>query len=158
MRLVVIWTMWPLPRFSISAIASCVMWKNPARLTPSTAAYSASLYCVKGFAMKTPALLMSVSIRLDERCADALRCAGDDGNFPFTAHARLLHPSESRNSGADALNMGLSVRMQQPAKIGFQLSVGAMSDRRLRPRRGQRPAGEAFTDEDRLFHLTAVVS
>src|SRR4029077_12194260 len=28
-RLVVIWTMWPLPRFSISAIASCVMWKNP---------------------------------------------------------------------------------------------------------------------------------
>ncbi len=58
-----IWTMWPLPRFSISAIASCVMWKNPARLTPSTAAYSASLYCVKGFAMKTPALLMSVSIR-----------------------------------------------------------------------------------------------
>ena len=34
----------------------------------------------------------ATAIRLDERCANALRCAGDDGNFLFTAHARLLHP------------------------------------------------------------------
>src|SRR6266478_2398777 len=35
-RLVVICTTWPLCRFSISAMASCVMWKKPVRLTPST--------------------------------------------------------------------------------------------------------------------------
>ena len=28
-KLVVIWTTWPLPCFSISATASCVIWKNP---------------------------------------------------------------------------------------------------------------------------------
>ena len=28
-------TMWPPPCFSISATARCVMWKKPARLTPS---------------------------------------------------------------------------------------------------------------------------
>ena len=42
-RLVVIWTTWPPPRFSISAMASCVMWKKPARLTPMMAAKSASV-------------------------------------------------------------------------------------------------------------------
>ena len=50
----------------------------------------------------------ATAIPLDERCADALRCASDDGNFPFTAHDRLLHPSESRNSGIDAHKVGLS--------------------------------------------------
>ena len=52
--------------------------------------------------------LAATAIRPDERCADAPRCAGNDGNFPFTAHARLLHPSESRNSGVDALKVGPS--------------------------------------------------
>jgi len=40
---VVIWTTWPPPRFSISAMANCVMWKKPARLTPMMAAKSASV-------------------------------------------------------------------------------------------------------------------
>ena len=38
-------------RFSISAMASCVIWKKPAVLTPQTAAKSSSLYWVNGLAM-----------------------------------------------------------------------------------------------------------
>ena len=34
-RLVVMFTTWPPPCFTISAMARCVMWKKPARLTPS---------------------------------------------------------------------------------------------------------------------------
>src|SRR5262249_19872267 len=36
-RLVVSCTTWPLLCFSISAIANCVMWKKPERLTPRMA-------------------------------------------------------------------------------------------------------------------------
>ena len=56
-------TMWPPPCFSISRTARWVMWKKPARLTPSAPAKSASVYSVNGFAMKMPALLTSVSTR-----------------------------------------------------------------------------------------------
>ena len=45
-------TTWPLPCFSISAIANWVMRKKPARLTPSAPAKSASVYSVNGLAMK----------------------------------------------------------------------------------------------------------
>ena len=134
-RLVVIWTTWPLPCFSISAMASCVMWKKPARLTPTSRRSRPRCTAVNGLAMKMPALLTSVSMRpkratafgddalgglrigdvagdgenvvivrrldrarggddavvafaigLDERRADALRCAGDDCDFLFGTH------------------------------------------------------------------------
>ena len=83
-------TMWPLPVSHISARASCVMWKKPAMLVAhEPRAKSASVYSVKGLAMKMPALLTSVSIRPKRDTPSAIDrsavsrsadVAGDDEN------------------------------------------------------------------------------
>ena len=42
-RLVVMFTMWPEPRFSISAVTRCVMWKKPATFVVIFEAKSAAV-------------------------------------------------------------------------------------------------------------------
>jgi len=75
-RLVVTLAMCPLPDFSISATANCEALKKPERWVLLSNSNSSSVYSVKGLAMKIPALLTNVSMRLNRSMPSAItRCA-----------------------------------------------------------------------------------
>ena len=61
-------------------MANWVIRKNPARLTPTTAAKSRAVYCVNGLAMKMPALLTSVSMRPKLCIAVPMTCSAVSGS------------------------------------------------------------------------------
>ena len=75
--------------------------------------------------------IIAIAIRLDKGRADALRGTGDDGNSPFAAHARLLHPSEPQIFRRPWTKGGPFHSNAGAGEDEFQLSVGAMSNRRL---------------------------
>src|SRR4029077_1231785 len=63
--------------------------------------------------------VVAIAKCLDKGCAHALRGAGDDGDLPFAAHARLLRPSRSRIVRYRWAEGGPSIRMRQSAKVTF---------------------------------------
>ena len=63
-RLVVIWTTWPLPCFSISATASCVIWKKPVVLTS---------FCALGVVERRPIGLRDTGWREAMLCRNGKR-------------------------------------------------------------------------------------